>query len=95
MYPISPYPVIAEFRAMLFKYSPETILQLWNGRNFFAYIAERDGAREYWFRAQDNGISFGFSEAEWQTIRTLFTKGWECPEVKRAWEQLGLEYGEL
>ena len=50
---------------------------------------------EVWFRAQDDGISFGFSLEEWATLRSLFRRAWESPDIQIAWERLIGEYGEL
>jgi len=103
MYPIGPYPKIAEFRTMLSDLKPKTIemrgRQLtsgnWSGEEFYGYVAERDGEKEYWFRSRQNGITFGFSEAEWRQVQRLFKRAWENPEVKLAWEDLLREYGEM
>jgi hypothetical protein len=93
MYPLGPYPRIAEFRAFLgATLAPR---KSWDGEYFFAYLVEREGEKEVWFRAHRNGITFGFSEAEWGEVRKLFRRAWEMPEVKVAWEALSLEYGEL
>ncbi len=103
MYPLGPYPKIAEFRAMLAGLQPKNAEwrgQLipgghWQGEEFFGYVVERGKEKEFWFRAHGNGISFGFSEEEWGQVRKLFRQAWEIPEVKVAWEALSLEYGEL
>jgi hypothetical protein len=103
MYPIGPYPKIAEFWTMLSELKPETVdmrgRQLtrghWSGEEFYGYMVEREGEREYWFRARQNGITFGFSEAEWRQVQRLFKRAWENPEVKLAWEGLLREYGEM
>ena len=50
---------------------------------------------EIWFRAHDNGITFGFSAEEWGTLHMLFRRAWELPDIRRAWDALALEYGEL
>ena len=57
----------------------------WTGAYFFAdIIADQPGApSEIWFRAHDNGITFGFSVDEWVTLDTLFRRAWE----PRAWER--------
>lgn len=95
MYPISQYPKISEFRSMLAKYDPETQFDAWDGEYFFGYLVERGDKFEFWFRAYENGITFGFTESEWQSIQKLFARAWEEPEVARTWEALSLEYGEL
>jgi hypothetical protein len=51
--------------------------------------------REIWFRAHDNGVSFGFTVAEWRLVHTLFRRAWDLPDIRVAWEALLDEYGEL
>jgi hypothetical protein len=69
----------------------------WTGTYFFAdLIADKPGAPvEIWFRANANGITLGFSVDEWIALDALFRRAWELPEIRRAWEALALEYGEL
>ncbi len=55
----------------------------------------RDGETEFWFRAHENGITFGFSEAEWSAVGKLFRRAWEMPEIQTTWDELTMEYGEL
>jgi hypothetical protein len=95
MYPMGPYPMISEFRAMLAGLPKIEFPRAWDGEHFFGYQADIAGRRELWFRAQKNGISFGFSLEEWKTVQEVFRKAWEDPELKRAWDGLSLEYGEL
>lgn len=95
-YPISGYPRITEFRAMLSALGDET--RRWNGEHFFGYVAASEDGKakeDVWFRAHANGITFGFSEKEWKTVQALFRHAWEMPEVRMAWDELALEYGEL
>ncbi len=95
MYPMGPYPMISEFRAMLAALPKIEFPNVWDGEHFLGYPADIEGRRELWFRSQKNGISFGFSLEEWKTVQEVFRKAWEDPELKRAWEGLSLEYGEL
>lgn len=96
MYPLGPYPVIAEFRAMLTALTPKTRPpQRWDGEQFYGYATERANEPEFWFRAHANAITFGFSAEEWKAVRELFRKAWEAPEVRAAWDALSLDYGEL
>ncbi len=96
MYPLGPYPMIAEFRAMLAAFPPKAQPpQRWNGEHFFAYVTERGKETEFWFRAHANGITFGFSSEEWKALRELFRRAWEVPEIRAAWDILSLDYGEL
>jgi hypothetical protein len=96
-YPISGYPKITEFRAMLGTLTPEGASRRWNGEHFFGYVApsEEGKGKDVWFRAHANGITFGFSEKEWKSVQGLFRRAWEIPEVRMAWDELALEYGEL
>jgi len=96
MYPIGGYPKITEFRAMLAALTLDGSSR-WNGEHFFGYVApaEEGKGKDVWFRAHANGITFGFSEKEWKSVQALFRRGWEMPEVRMAWDELALEYGEL
>lgn len=95
MYPIGGYPKITEFRTMLGALTDGSAR--WNGEYFFGYVApsEEGKGRDVWFRAHANGITFGFSEKEWKSVQGLFRRAWEIPEVRMAWDELALEYGEL
>jgi len=96
LYPLGPYPMIAEFRAMVAALGPNTRPpQRWDGEEFFGYVTEREKETEFWFRAHANGITFGFCGEEWKAVRELFRRAWETPEVRIAWEALGREYGEM
>jgi hypothetical protein len=94
-YPISRYPVIAEFRAMLAALDPDGPTDHWKGEYFFAYRSEEGREAEFSFRARDNGITFTFSAKDWNAIRGLFRRAWENPDLRLAWDGLLLEYGEL
>lgn len=97
MYPIDGYPKITEFRAMLVTLGPEGTRR-WHREHFLGYVApseEGKGKEDVWFRAHANAITFGFSEKEWKSVQTLFRRAWEIPEVRMAWDELALEYGEL
>jgi hypothetical protein len=99
MYPFSGYPRIGEFRSMLSALTPESPSPHWDGDFFFGYTAkpedERDKGNDFWFRAHDNGITFGFAEKEWKSVQALFRRAWDVKEVRMAWDGLALEYGEL
>lgn len=95
LYPMSPYPMISEFRALLAGLPKVEPPMPWDGERFFGYLVQRGGDVEYWFRAQDNGITFGFTREEWKMLSDLFRKAWERPEVQVAWDEMSLEYGEL
>jgi hypothetical protein len=97
MYPINGYPRITEFRAMLAALAPESPARRWESGYFLGYVAapEEGKGKDYWFRAHDNGITFGLSEKEWRSVQALFRRAWELPEIRMAWDALTLEYGEL
>ena len=95
-YPVCGYPRIAEFRRMLEGLDSKRELAQWRGYYFSAItgITEK-GEREVAFMAFENGISFRLPGEHWKTIRNLFRRAWQSPEVIRTWEALELEYGEL
>jgi hypothetical protein len=66
-------------------------------RALFGYVAASEDckSKDCWFRANTNGITFGFSEKEWKAVQALFRRAWELPEIRMAWDALTLEYGEL
>jgi len=95
-YPVCGYPRIAEFRRLLEELDLERDLCQWQGYYFYAHteILEND-ERGVFFFARENGITFGFPMEHWQSIRNLFRRAWQAPEVRRLWDALALEYGEL
>jgi hypothetical protein len=95
-YPVVGYPRIAEFRRLLEELDLERDLCQWQGYYFYAHteILEND-ERGVFFFARENGITFGFPMEHWQSIRNLFRRAWQAPEVRRLWDALALEYGEL
>jgi hypothetical protein len=96
-YPLIGYPKITEFRAMLKALTPDSVKHRWEGENFLGYVAasEEGRGKDYWFRAHQNGITFGLTEKEWKSVRTLFHRAWELPEIRMVWDALTQEYGEL
>lgn len=97
LYPISGFPKIAEFRAMLTALASGSESRSWTGLYFFGYARPQqpEPATEVWFRAHDNGITFGFPLQDWITVEALFRRAWKLPDVRLMWEALTLEYGEL
>jgi hypothetical protein len=95
-YPVVGYPRIAEFRRLLAELDLERDLCQWQGYYFYAHteILEND-ERGVFFFARENGITFGFPMDHWQSIRNLFRRAWQAPEVIHTWEAQMLEYGEL
>jgi len=95
-YPVVGYPRIAEFRRMLEELDLERVLCQWQGYYFYAHTAIlEDGGMGVFFFARENGITFRFPMAHWQSIRNLFRRAWQAPEVIHTWEAQVLEYGEL
>ncbi|MGC2531229.1 MAG: hypothetical protein WA639_26075 [Candidatus Acidiferrum sp.] len=96
-YPINGYPKITEFRAMLTALAPDSSTRRWESGHFLGYVAasEEGKGKDYWFRAHENGITFGLSEKDWKSVQALFRRAWELPEIRMAWDALMLEYGEL
>jgi hypothetical protein len=97
MYPLSGYPRINEFRAMVEALGPHSGLRRWNGLYFFGYSMtppDRD-PDAFWFRAHDNGITFGVAAPEWAVMQRVFQRAWTIPDVRLAWDALLDEYGEL
>jgi len=95
MYPISRYPEIARFRAMLFGLQADRELEHWDSQSYCAYTSRNGDEIDASFRAKDNGITFDFSPQDWSALKRLFTKAWNTPDVGRTWDKLTQEYGEL
>ncbi len=95
-YPVCGYPRIAEFRRMLEELDLERDLCQWQGYYFYAHTAILENEeRGVFFFARENGITFAFPMEHWQSIRNLFRRAWQAPEVIHTWEAQVLEYGEL
>ncbi|MGA2204872.1 MAG: hypothetical protein ABSG40_23290 [Terriglobales bacterium] len=95
-YPVCGYPRIAEFRRMLEELDLERDLRQWQGYYFYAHTAILENEeRGVFFFARENGITFRFPMAHWQSIRNLFRRAWQAPEVIHTWGAQVLEYGEL
>ena len=69
----------------------------WTGTYFYVAVISptKTEPSEIWFRAHDNGVSFGFTVQEWRTVHRLFQRAWDLPDIRVAWEALTCEYGEL
>jgi hypothetical protein len=92
MYELAPYPVIAEFRTMLQEWDTSKPNSHWQGPWFFGYSASAEA--QVWIRCKE-AVSFGFSDAEWASLKEGFRRAWETPALQRIWSELSLEYGEL
>jgi hypothetical protein len=95
-YPLFDYPRIAELRTILERLELRDTLIFWEGRYFLASTwldeEEKVGVE---FRSRDNGIALTFHHDDWQAIKSLFRRCWQAPEVRRLWDALAREYGEL
>ena len=83
-YPVVGYPRIAEFRRMLEELDLDGLCQ-WQGYYFYAHTAiVENEQRGVFFFARENGIAFRFPMEHWQSIRNLFRRAWQAPEVIHA-----------
>jgi hypothetical protein len=87
--PIVTYPEIREFAALLEHLIPE---RAWKGIHFYGHVSEQG---RFYFRRRAEGIQFGFSAEEWQTLKSLFARMMEAPKLQGAFAELALVYGEL
>jgi hypothetical protein len=94
-YPVVGFPRLADFRSLVEAIGPSK-QDLWTGMYFSGGVTtEASGATAVWFRARDNGITVSTSADEWAQVRRLVGRAWDVPDVRRAWDLLTLEYGEL
>lgn len=95
-YPVFGYPRIAEFRRLLEVLDLDPLMTQWKGYYFIAWTGIMENEeRGVSFRSSENGINFNFPMEQWKSIRNVFRRAWQSPEVASAWEALVLEYGEL
>ena len=87
--------MIVEFRAMLAGLAKIEPPRAWDGEHFFGYIAELKGGNEFWFRSQRTGGVVRVYQGGVARYAGAVPQGVEHPELKRAWDGLSLEYGEL
>ena len=95
--PIIGFPRIAEFRSMLADLLADREPGDRTGAYFYAAVTSPGPKEpsEIWFRAHDNGVSFGLTHAEWRAVHHVFQRAWELPEIRIAWDALLREYGEV
>jgi hypothetical protein len=94
-YALVGFPRLAEFRSLVEAIGTSE-KDAWTGMYFVAGVAtDEAGAPTVWFRAHDNGITVLSSADEWGKVRRLLGRAWDVPDVRRAWDVLTLEYGEL
>ena len=95
-YPVTGYPRTAEFRRMLEGLDLDRPLAQWKGHYFYAHVGITENQEfDVNFCARENGVSFIFPMEHWNSIRNLFRRAWQSPDVMQAWETLALEYGEM
>jgi hypothetical protein len=93
VYPLSCYPQIREFAAMLDQLAPGKI---WDGANFHASSdAATGGSAQFQFRRHADGVLLSFSEAEWNDLKKLFSAAMDDAWLQSVIAELGLIYGEL
>ena len=86
--PIVTYPEIREFAALLEQLLPE---RAWRGIHFRGHVSEQG---RFYFRRRAEGIQFGFSAEEWQTLKGLFATMVQAPKLQAPFTELALVYGE-
>ena len=89
VFPIVTYPEIREFAAMLEQLLPD---REWRGVHYSGHVSEKG---RFYFRRRSEGIQFGFSAEEWQTLKGLFATTIQAPKLQAAFAELALVYGEL
>ena len=94
VYPISRYPEIRDFAAMLSQLQPGKI---WNGRHFHGFsdagTTERPG--RFHFRRHRDGVQFSFQPEEWATLNGMVAGAMAEPAMQPVLAELALVYGEL
>jgi hypothetical protein len=97
LYPLVGYPRIAEFRTMVTHFVVDQAPGDWTGLFFYALatVPKPTTPTQILFRAHDNGITLALSVSEWKTVHTLFERAWDNAEIRAAWIELELQYGEM
>jgi hypothetical protein len=94
-YPLAGFPRLADFRILaeaIAASGPDG----WAGMYFVGGLStEVANEPTVWFRARDNRIKVLTSVEDWAHVRRLLERAWALPDIRRAWDALGLEYGEL
>src|SRR5262249_16315478 len=95
MVPISGYPKLSEFRAMLSTLAADGQRQ-WVGAHFLGYGTGKSGDADagVWFRGE-HGLTVGLSLQDLASLQALFRRAWDSPDVRRVWDTLTQDYGEL
>jgi hypothetical protein len=94
-YPVVGFPRLVDFRDLVKAIGPSGE-DLWSGMQFSGGVmTDAAGTPAVWFRAKDNGITVLSSADEWAQVQRLVSRAWDVPDIRRAWDLLTLEYGEL
>jgi hypothetical protein len=86
---ITRYPELVEFRAMLDLDGDRS----WTGRQYLMTVAN-DGSGTRHVSLPRRQMQFILTAIEWTTLRDLFRRAWQLPELQRSLQELQLEYGE-
>ncbi len=94
LYPISPYPQIQEFSAMLAHLVPG---RTWDGKHFYGYTdqAVSDKRMRFCFRRRMDGVAIVLSTEDWQCLKDLLARAVALPELQPVLEELSLVYGDV
>ena len=94
MYPLSPYPQIREFSAMMTHLEPG---RPWEGKEFFGHTDQErpDKPMRFYFRRPKDGVMVILSLEDWQCLKDLFARALALPELQPVLEELSLVYGEV
>jgi hypothetical protein len=96
LFPISEYPSIAEFRAMLEEFDPNLEDSVWRGYYFSAYTTKAETSGQMvCLRSEATGITFTLNQSDWSAIHNMALRAWEKSEVRRLWDQWAHDYGEM
>ena len=91
-YPLSPYPTIREFAAMVSQLQPA---KPWHGSQFSGLTHGQGQKVQFLFRDRGNGITIDFSEAEWNSMGELFENALGMPQIQPLLDALAEQYGEV
>jgi hypothetical protein len=94
MYPLSPYPQIREFSAMLAHLGPG---RPWEGKEFAGHTDQErpDKPMRLYFRRPKDGVMVILSAEDWRCLKELYARALALPELQPVLEELSLVYGEV
>ena len=93
-YVVSTYPQIREFDAMLKALVPEKV---WSGFHFqgSGHSGVAGSPSRYQFQRHSDGVILGFTQKQWEELKSLFAEAMDEPTLKGIFDELSLIYGEL